>query len=57
MNNELYPILIGELWDKIGIDIIELLLITKWKNRYIITYINYIIKWIETKFLFNKLAK
>ena len=43
-NNELHPIPVGEPWDRIGIDIVGLLSITEWGNRYIVTCIDYITK-------------
>ncbi len=55
-NNELYPISIKELWERIGIDIVGLLPITERENRYIVTCIDYMTKWVEAKPLSNKLA-
>ncbi len=55
-NNKLYSILIGEPWKRIGIDIVELLSVTKRGNRYIVTCINYMMKWAEVKLLPNKLT-
>ncbi len=56
-NNELYPILVGGSWDRIDIDIVGLLPVTEWENRYIVTCINYMTKWVETKPLPDKSAR
>ncbi len=55
-NNELYPIPIGELQKQIEIDIVRSFLIIEKENRYIIIYIDYMIKWAEMKLLSDKLA-
>ena len=56
-NNELNPIPVRGLWDRIGIDIVGLLPITERGNRYIVTYIDYMTKWAEAKPLSDKLAR
>ena len=55
-NNKLYLIPIRELWEQIGIDIIGSFLVTKRGNKYIVTYINYMMKWAEVKPLSDKSA-
>ena len=55
-NNELHPILIGEPWERIGIDIVRPLPVTERENRYIVTCIDYMTKWAEAKPLPDKTA-
>ncbi len=56
-NNELHPIPVGRPWDRISIDIVGLLPITEWENRYIVICIDYMSKWAEAKPLPDKSAK
>ena len=56
-NNELHPIPVGRPWDRIGIDIVELLPVTERSNRYIVMCIDYMTKWVEAKPLSNKSAR
>ncbi len=43
-NNKLHSIPIGESWERIGIDIVGLLLITERGNKYIVICIDYMTK-------------
>ena len=56
-NNELHLIPVEGLWDRIEIDIVGLLPITKRGNRYIVTCIDYMTKWIKAKPLPDKSAR
>jgi len=56
-NNELHLILVGGSWDRIDIDIVGLLPVTEWENRYIVTCIDYMTKWVKAKPLPDKLAR
>ncbi len=56
-NNKLHPILVGGLWKRIGIDIVELLPVIERENRYIVMCIDYMIKWVEAKTLPDKSAR
>jgi len=55
-NNELYPILVEELWKRIEINIVRLLSIMKRENKYIVICIDYMIKWAKIKLLSDKSA-
>ena len=55
-NNELYLISIRELWEWIRINIVGPLLITERENKYIVTCIDYMTKWVKVKPLPNKSA-
>ncbi len=56
-NNELHPIPVGGPWDRIGIDIVGPLPVTERGNRYIVTCIDYMTKWVEAKPLPDKSAR
>ncbi len=56
-NNELHPIPVEGSWDRIGIDIVGLLLVIEQGNRYIVTCIDYMTKWAEAKPLPDKSAR
>ena len=56
-NNELHPIPVEGPWERIGIDIVGPLPVTEQENRYIVTCIDYMTKWIEAKPLFDKSAR
>ena len=56
-NNELHSISVGGPWDRIGVDIVGLLPATEWENRYIVTCIDYMIKWAKAKPLLDKSAR
>jgi len=47
-NKALRTIKVNQLFKKIGIDIIELLPKTAWKNCYIVVAIDYLMKWSKT---------
>ncbi len=53
-NNELYSIPVGGSQNRIDIDIVGLLPITEQGNKYIVTCIDYMIKWTEIKLLLDK---
>jgi len=56
-NNKLYFISVRGSWNRINIDIIGSLPVIEWENKYIVTCIDYMIKWIEAKPLPNKSTK
>src|SRR6266498_5147172 len=56
-NNVIHPILAKAPFQRIGIDIVELLTITKRGNHYIVTAIDYFTKWPITKALKEATAK
>ena len=47
--NELHPISPSRLFDRWGVDVVELLPITLKGNRYIIVTVKYLFKWQEAK--------
>ncbi len=56
-NNELHLIPVGGPWDRIGVNIVGLLPVTEWENRYIVICIDYMTKWAEAKPLSDKSAR
>ncbi len=56
-NNILHPIELKVLFQRIGIDIIGLLTITKKGNRYIVTAMDYFTKWLIAKAIKEATAK
>ena len=45
----LHPLLVGQPFDRVGIDLIGPLTVTENNNRYIITATDYLTKWVEAK--------
>ena len=45
----LHPLLVGQPFDRVGIDVVGPLTITENNNRYIITATDYLTKWVEAK--------
>jgi len=56
-NNILHPIEPKTPFQRIGIDIVRLLTITKKENRYIVTAIDYFTKWLIAKAIKEATAK
>ena len=57
MKNELHSIKISEPFQRIGIDIVGPLPITKRGNKYIITAMDYFTKWLKAKVLKTAMLK
>src|SRR6266542_3801958 len=57
VNNILHPIEPKASFQRIGIDIVGLLTITKKKNRYIVTAMDYLTKWLIAKDIKEATAK
>ena len=49
----LYPIQVGRAFERIGIDLVGPLTITKQNNRYIIIATDYLTRWLEAKAILN----
>ena len=55
-NNQLNPIPVKEPFEKIGIDLVGPLPITKNNNHYIVVAIDYLTKWAEARAISNAAA-